>query len=322
MSNKCSLQMCGLALIVLSLATVFVSPARSQSVSGQDINQQLQWYKTRAEFLIGEFRPQIRSGLSSQQQEIERRVQYRVVVTGNANAQARVSGSIGYTDISAGLVQVIDWLSHALAISAEFGKRACTMGYVKYLADGIEGNSSAVASHQPLQPVGSPFVFARLRPDLCPGVTEARFRARQRAVEIRELFVAGSLKLIMAHELAHHVYGHTLSRPVNLKASRERERAADEFSFRALSLSGTIPYEGFPVILLFSAVEGFSIEGETASDHPSGLHRLRDMAAFSADAVESDEAVKNALINSGKMEQWRQMVAGLKEEIDELDRKR
>lgn len=307
------------ALMVLCLVG---TPSQCQSANPQDIAQLLEWYKGRAEYLIGEFRPQIRSGLSPEDRAVEESVHYRVVAnTGNANGQAKRINGVNYTYIGAELIQVIDWLATSLAIDTAFGQRACTIAYISYLADGINGNTAAVISGHPLQVVGSPFVFAQLRPDLCSDMTEMRFRARQRAVDMREMYVGGSIRLLMTHELGHHVHHDTWLNAASIRDKRDREKAADDFAFRTLALSGTIPIEGLPLILLFSSVEGFSVEGETASDHPAGVRRLRDMFEVSENAVDSDEAVRAALLKSGKMAQWKQMVALLKQQVDQVDQK-
>ncbi len=310
------------ALTAILTAVLLMIGARTlcQSSNPQDFAQLLEWYKSRAEYLIGEFRPGIRSGLSPEDRAVEESIHYRVVAnTTNANGQAKRINGVNYTYVGAELIQVIDWLATALAIQAEFGQQGCTAGYISYLADGINGNTAAVISGHPLQAVGSPFIFAQLRPDVCPNMTEMRFRARQRAVDMRELAVAGSIKLLMAHELGHHVHHDTWSKATSKQDSRDREKAADDFAFRTLALSGTIPIEGLPLILLFGSIEGFSVEGETASDHPAGVRRLRDMFEVSEKAIDSDEEVRTALVKSGKLTQWKQMVTLLKQQVDQMD---
>jgi hypothetical protein len=313
----------GIRLVLFSATMVLClagTPSRSQTSNQQQIGQLLRWYKDRADHLIGEFRPQIRTGLSAADRAVEESIHYRVVAnTGNANAQAKRIDGVNYTFIGAELIQVIDWLATALAIDTSFGERACTAGYISYLSDGINGNTAAVISGNKLKAVASPFGFAQLRPDLCPNMTEAVFRNRKNADDIRELYVGGSIRLLMAHELGHHVHHDTWSTAASRRESREREKAADEFSFRILALSGTVPIEGLPLILLFTSVEGFSAEGESASDHPAGVRRLRDMFEASDEAISSNEVVRAALIRSGKLNQWKQMVALLKQQVDQMD---
>jgi len=308
---------------LLTCCVLFAAPAYTwgsdTSIPIREIGQNRS-FKDKAESLIDESHLQLRTGLSPEDQAIEKAVRYEIVedeTTANASAQ-RVDG-VNFTFIGLGLLSVMDWVSTALAIDSEFGEHSCATAYITQLAADMNGNGAAALQNQAPKKVGSPFIFAQSHTDLCPAMSELTFRSRARALSIRDLYFAGSIKLIIAHELGHHIHRDTWSPPANDEESRAREAAADSFCFRTLALSGTVPIEGLPVMILATSIEGFSVEKEVDSDHPAAVRRLRNLIEESERAADSDEAVRAALIRSGRMQEWRQMIMVLKQQLDQLE---
>jgi hypothetical protein len=198
------------------------------------------------------------------------------------------SGSVPIIETTAGFVQVIDWMSSAMVIGDRLGEAECFGSYVEYLTNGTLENNDRIASHQPLEPVFSPCIFARRNRSLCPGISVESFRAHPGADGMRELLLAGSLKFLLAHELGHHLLGHVGTHG-SAGVVRDQKKAADEFAFHATALSGSNPIEAMPVLMLFGALEGFSLEGEEGRNHPAGVRRFVTMVEAGERMIANDE---------------------------------
>jgi len=78
---------------------------------------------------------------------------------------------------------------------------------------------------------------------------------------------------ILAHEIGHHVYGHTLSEAPSLSASRQMELEADEYSGFVMYKLGVSLSQAQEAIHLAS-----TNKDDTYSTHPSRDKRLRAIA--------------------------------------------
>ena len=290
------------------------SSALSQSMSPSET---LDWYKNRGNYLVTDIRKEIRAALSRADRTLEEQIQYDVISTWNANAQAIRRNGVSRTGISAGLFAVIDWVSTAMAFQAEFHKNRCASAYIDYLTDGFLKNSKAASGAGTFTKVGSPWTFAYYNPQICSGISLPVFRTNKRADDLRELWVRGSIEFILAHELGHHVLEHTASNPKDYPESRKRETAADKFAFKTMAVAGMNPMFAMPIVLLWSELEGFSIEGE--GTHPAGVRRMHAMVAAAKEAVDSDPEVKAALRRNGTQEQWDTLVRTLDAQLSVIE---
>src|SRR4029077_17092026 len=136
-----------------------------------------------------EIRKEMRKGLSAEDRGAESEIQYDVIATWNANAQAVRLHGVERTGIGAGLLAVIDWVSTAMAIDGRLNRRECTEEYLKALTDAILNNSDAAAGSGKFKVIGSPFAFAQSQPKICSGVSMATFRADDKADNLRELWI-------------------------------------------------------------------------------------------------------------------------------------
>ena len=75
---------------------------------------------------------------------------------------------------------------------------------------------------------------------------------------------------ILAHEIGHHIYGHTLSDPSSLAASRQFELEADEYSGFVMYKLGASLSQAQEAIALYS-----TNKDDTYSTHPTKEKRLR-----------------------------------------------
>lgn len=291
-------------IVALALAPSCWGTAQNLSPSAL-----LEWYKGRGDYLVPGMREDIRKGLTPGERRTELGITYDVIATWNANAQAIDLADGPHSGIGAGFVAVIDWVATAMAIGYEFHDDRCASAYIRSLSDAIIQNSRAAAGTGRYALIGSPFAFAQSSPTLCPGVTEARFRADQHADDLRELWIKGSLEYVLAHELGHHVLGHTAARPADYPESRQREAKADAFAFRVMAKAGLNPMLALPVMLLWCNLEGFSIEGE--GTHPAGVRRMRVMIAAARQAVNDDPEVVAAMRRDATKEQWETLIQKL-----------
>lgn len=291
-----------LATLVLFACSTLVAQIPSPS-------QTLDWYKSRGDYLVPEIRKQIRKGLSAEDQKTESEIQYDVITTWNANAQAVRLHGVERTGIGAGLLAVIDWVSTAMAIDGRLNRPQCGEEYIKALSDAILNNSDAAGGSGKFKVVASPFLFAQSQPKICSGVSFSTFRADEKADDLRELWISGSLAFILAHELGHHVLGHTSRNPSSYPESRERESAADKFAFKTMAAAGSNPVLAMPIFLLWGQLEGFSIEGE--GTHPAGIKRMRAMVAAAQEVIDSDPEMKEAMQRNDSKGQWQQFVKAL-----------
>jgi hypothetical protein len=285
----------------LALALV-LAPSCWGLAQGLSPSATLEWYKGRGDYLVPGIREELRKGLTPAERSIEMGITYDVIATWNANAQAVELNDGPHSGIGAGFIAVIDWVATAMAIDYKFHNNRCASAYIHSLSDAILQNSHAAAGTGRYAIIGSPFAFAQSSPALCPGVTEAGFRADRHADDLREQWIRGSLEYVLAHELGHHVLGHTATPPANYPESRQREAKADAFAFRVMAKAGVNPLLSLPVMLLWCDLEGFSIEGE--GTHPAGVRRMRVMVAAARQAVNDDPEVQAAMHRDGTRAQW------------------
>jgi hypothetical protein len=307
------------ASILSFLVITMAAAAEAQQSTVEQFRQQLEWYKSRAEPILSEVRDELRSTLSAEQRATEATISYRILLDGNCNAFARRVDGRRTIETTAGFVQIIDWVSTALAIGDRFGAPDCLAEYMDYLTDGILDNSDRIAAHERLQPVASTLKFVHDNRDVCPRVTEASFRAKPGADDMRERLLRGGIKFLAAHELAHHLLGHVGRMPGNVEAIREQERRADEFAFSRMILSSTSPIEAMSVLLLYGTLEGFSIEGEDTSTHPAGVRRFATMIEAAERLISSDAAAVAAMRRDGKYDEFVTGVRQMRQRLVEME---
>lgn len=303
-------------LLATSLILALAQPA---PVEPSDYQRVLVWYKDRGEVIRADLLQELRRGLTPAQARVESEVQYRIFAeNGNTAAYAAVLEGARVVDVGAGLLQVIDWVSTALgALGAFPSGSACAESYVPYLAEGIRENSRRGRRKAPLLPVAAYFTFAPTHLDKCSGITEARFRKNPRADGARTMLFAGSFKLLLAHEMSHHLLGHvgTASKRLSLSEVRQQETDADKLALRLIVRTGTNPLEALPLLMLFGALEDWNVLG---GDHPATVDRFK-WAWEAANAIlKDDPEFEQSLRKSGQWDGWSKAVAVLKERFDEL----
>jgi hypothetical protein len=309
-----------LFVFVLLLATPLLDAQTSQPpgqlMSPSQITALWNWYAQSGDRLISDIRPKFRQVLDAQDKTLESSLEYDVIITGNTNAFASPKGR---TIITASFLQVIDSMATVMAAAQAFNKPECLGEYVKYLGDGTRNNSWLVAHGQQAKPVAMAFGYWQLRPDVCGGLSEVKFRANQKADDLRELMVYASLVYLIGHEFCHHKYhdnvfkmvepeqrrldaarGMDVSREVTPSEQSAKEQRADLFSFHKMVEMDYPPMAAMPVLVFFLGFEGFSPEQSPDADHPSAVVRFSDMI----DATKRDSEFMNLIKQHHLEPQW------------------
>lgn len=91
--------------------------------------------------------------------------------------------------------------------------------------------------------------------------------------------ITGSLAFIYAHELAHHILGHTMTVPADLAESRKRERDADEWASKTLAKAGIIPIGGLYALSVYYLMDQDALLTESKRTHPAEMRRFELIGA-------------------------------------------
>jgi hypothetical protein len=304
---------------VLLATSLILAFAQTPSVQPSDYQTALLWYKDRGEVIRAELLQELRHGLTPAQARGEAEINYRIFAeNGNTSAYATRLEGDRVVDIGAGLLQVLDWVATAVGGVGAFPSGAtCAEAYIPYLADGIRENSRRGRRRAPLVPVAAFFTYAQTHRDTCRGITETSYRARQRADKARAIAFAASFKFLLAHEMSHHLLGHVRELPRSLSTSevRQQETDTDKLALKLLVKTGTNPIQALPLLLLFGALEDWSVLG---GDHPATVDRFKWAWDAALAILKDDPEFEPALRKSGEWEGWTKAVALLKERFDEL----
>lgn len=91
---------------------------------------------------------------------------------------------------------------------------------------------------------------------------------------------------VFLHELGHHVLGHLKSPPSSLAESRANEKAADEYSARALMDNGFVPLGAIVSLSLLNALRQGDIIYEGQETHPAEIRRLQYTCQYILDNID------------------------------------
>ncbi len=266
-----------------------------QLASAQAATPDVTWYAERGNFLVQEYRKEIRPGLSAEVRDLESRIEYKVIRSPAVGAFALQQGGRAQIHILAGTLEVIDWMATATVI----GQRSpgCFRAYYGHLAAGLRANTR---QQRGVEKVHTPFAFASSNPGTCPRIRSSDLVGTE-ADDIREEFIAINMKLIMAHEIGHHALKH---RPVlndSLEARRTRESAADAFALDTLIRNGDLAFMGYQVFLLFSEAEQNTPDEEKGATHPSAERRILALIEGTRKALDQENSLSRKLRNAGTL---------------------
>ena len=277
--------------LLILLMTIGLPTAISQEPTPERAQWFLDWYTARAKVLILDERRDIRETLSPGEQRRERGIEYVVRNTNGFNAFAYREDSQDRIMITSGFVELIDWYSTAFALTAAYGAHECAMSYYDYANNIIFDNDRVGSGNRKLTAVLSPFGYLLKHRDICPPITVDEFKANNKADGLREFAIRASLRMLLAHELGHHLLNHPLTKAKSLEVHRQRETDADSFAFRKMIAEDYNPIAAIPVMILFCGIEGYSMDGEGRSDHPAALRRMLAMFTAGREQMKADPAL-------------------------------
>ena len=262
--SKCSQSLCGVACLVLF---VIAWPLA--------ISAQSDPYVAWGDAQIDELRDEMHEDMSTSEVTLERKITYRVVHDGEINARAQMSGGDREIIVNSALLEVIDHLSTMDAVSLMWNKMGCYVAYDQYVSDLANSNTKSLLQGLPATGVSKPFPYMMSHPDICPHVSpDVITNNGRQAGDLRTITIRESIKWVLLHEFAHHLYDDFHS--ADLKTRRDHETRADNYAFQAMLNVHETPLVAVPVIMLFCTLENFTVE-DAKSDHPAGMIRLKAM---------------------------------------------
>lgn len=299
------------ALVVLGFLSLLTPCSSVAQDSADDIERGLKWYKDRLDTMVPDVRESLQSGMSEGEASIAKAVRFRNVVDGNVNAYAHKDDGERVVYISSGLLEVVDWVSTAMAAQTVFGARDCAVGFVTSLCRAIERNSQRARRNEPLEPFGNFFVYIRAHRTECHGLTESMHDDKQ-FNQLRDASITGSIAFVVGHELGHHVRGHVDHPPGSDAGSRRNEQAADEFAMGAMARAKINPIAGLGLMMVFAGTQHFDFEERPGATHPTGASRVMAMVEAGDSVMRNDPAYAKELDRMGKKEEWNQTMAQLR----------
>jgi hypothetical protein len=109
-----------------------------------------------------------------------------------------------------------------------------------------------------------------------------------------------AIAFVLAHEIGHHVLGHTdMPPPESPAVSRERESAADRYAAELTMRVGMPAFGALPALALFAAAEGETLDPQAS--HPLGTCRILGAMLDSIDRLAADERTIHLLDQSPDM---------------------
>lgn len=269
------------------------------SVASLAQNRDMDFYARNGMSAIMPSWDSIRQQVPPQDRKIADQVRLVVQPTEGVNAWASIESGSRTITITAGILEIIDWLATAEAVNAITGEKLCQTSYVKYLGDGVADNTDRHSSGLPPKIVTSPYQFYMAHRSICSAVGPDLVNSNQRATLTRNLVMNESIKYILGHELGHQVYDYPFAK-VNWCEQQKREIRADSYSFALLSHSGESPLLAMPVLLIFASVEGFTTD-DRYNTHPAAMKRAVAMIEATRAEVATDSELRAAIRKTGKL---------------------
>jgi hypothetical protein len=278
---------------VLLLGFICAS-SRSQGQSASDLSA----YQSIGNLMLARVRQALRDQSTPADRALQDQIDASIVPAAWVNGVAYQRGGKRYIEITAGMIEIIDWVATAEAMTVAAGHKDCEIRYVNYLGDAIAQNTGLYRDKMQLASVPSPYLFYDHNRPSCPHVTQQDIQHNERANLTRDLVMNESLMQVFAHEVGHHKYNDTAS-SVPWCEQQKREARADAYSFQVLTGPDQSPLVAIPVLLIFATVEGFSGE-DNDQTHPAALKRVLAMMEATRAQINSNSELRSALQKTGR----------------------
>lgn len=252
---------CLLAIVFLVSIT---HPTNAQSQ--QELLANVQQYATASARIVNTIvLPALRDSLSASDEFIISQIDFRFPPILNAfDVRAFIdTEGTSVIEISGGHVMVMDQVIDTNLVAWHFNRSAAATKYMDKVIDVVRRNYDRVLAGEPLLSYESFETFAGI-----DSLESSSFRQSAEYRSARDALMINVLAMEVGHEFAHHVLRHTLSRPISLQQSREREAAADAYATKLALASGFSPLGAMPAMFFFTSIEEDTLF-TSSGDHPS-----------------------------------------------------
>jgi hypothetical protein len=258
----------------------------------------------------------IKEQVSAHDGAIASQIDVSVRATEGVNGISSRHGSQRTIEITAGMLEVIDWLATAQGVEAITGQKECEQAYIKYVGDGVTENTERHNENPgiQLQIVTSPFQFYRSHSSICKRIDPDQLDRNRNASLTRTLVMNESIKYVLGHELGHQIDNDFTS--VGWCEQQKRETRADAYSFRLLSHQDESPLNAFLILSIFAMVENYSPD-DRGHTHPAALKRQVKMVDATMAQLADDTEMQESLREAGQLATFKSYMAQLKEAAEE-----
>ncbi len=238
----------------------------------------LTWYKSTAETVLGNSRGMMEPVLTIEERAIARSIYYNVTAQPGIGAFATWQDDRRVVIITAGIVQIMEFLSEAIIFDEQLGAHGCFSEYSQYVGERVIGNTQRKA--QGLSPLimVNLMGFSQQTKGACARINQQAFRSRPDLGAYRAKMIEASIVFLYLHELAHHVLGHTdgirSGSNTSLAMHRDQEDAADRWAITHALRAHYNLIAAMPIFSFIALTGGDSIESEKKMDHPLGIRRV------------------------------------------------
>jgi hypothetical protein len=238
----------------------------------------LTWYQQSAETVLANSRGIIEPTLSEDERTLARSIRYRVTASPGAGAFATYEDHRRLVVISAGIVQLMEWLAEAIIYDDDLGQRGCFQDYSKYLGEQIIENTERNSRGLPPRVAVNVLGYAQQFGDACKDINPREFMSRNDLGAYRARMIEASIMFLYLHELGHHILGHTDAirdgRQSSVEMHRAQEDAADRWAIKTAFGANYNLLAAMPIFSFIALTGGNSLESERKMDHPLGLRRF------------------------------------------------
>jgi hypothetical protein len=276
----------------------------------------LESHHKSARLVLANARKMIEPTLSPEELTIARSIVYRINGGPGIGAFAAYKDGRRLIVISAGMVQMFDWLYDLATIEFELSRKGCFQEYISYLEDGMIRNQKAIVNGLPLSPVKNPFTFANDTDGQCGRLTTADFIAIPDFGLNKAKAIEASIVFLYLHELGHHVLDHVLEtkdrNARDLTKSRDQEDKADRYAVVTALGANYSLVPATPWYLYIAIFGGNSIEAENSASHPLGIRRILSVYDETIDYYDRDPQAWRGELS------YQDLLAGLNEQRSQV----
>lgn len=257
-------------LLIRQIALLFVASPEAQGPTAAEREKLLEESAKAAEQYIAVVRPQAFRNLTGKEREIYEQITFKVTKDDSAWESSSFIDKDGerVVEIDVGYVRSIEMMVDAFLLE-ELRNQEFLADYIRYVASQLSQKATFIKS---------PYEFLGMSDTEMDKFFEEKGLQRQRVAA-----VANTIAFVLAHEVGHHVLGHTDDRPEARQAKLAAEREADAWAVQQLVSVHFPPLAGV-VPLLFD----FYFEPLGSPDqgtHPTSIERVHALFQAMRDAA-------------------------------------